>query len=80
MPFGGSADQKRHIGGRSFSPSIGTPERVDADVPRIHPLEQEVDDVAAPAAVFAAKDDDDRELGLRQDAELGLEQLVAQHG
>ena len=33
-----------------------------------------------PPAVFAAKDDDDRKVGLRHDAELGLEQLVAQRG
>ena len=52
---------------------------VDLDVPGIHPLEQEVGHVAAPAAVFAAKDDDDGTLGFRQHRELRFEQLVAHH-
>ena len=61
LPLGGSARQKRHIGGRSRSSSDGSPMRVRLDVARVHPLVEQVDGLALARAVHAADQDNDRE-------------------
>ena len=52
--------------------------RVHLDVARVHPLVEEVDDLALAGAVDPAREQDDRELGALERAHLRVEELRAE--